>query len=314
MSLIRHVLTTALAITGITMLPVAARSQGFEGSPCKLPGNPALRTQLGKGLVAELESYSGNYARWATSFLAPSGRAPAKPRSTQDDEAGGYEEQFAKWSCQYDPGKAQDGDSTTAWVEGVAGQGVGEILIAQVNTGQAVQIWAGYGKSPALHAANSRPRKVRVLVLQALVTPDGNQVGSKYRQITRLASGELELRDTNGFQALRVPAHALRQAKSFSSGEPWPMNDSQYEQMTFVAIEIVSVYPGTKFKDTAISEVRNVPPVAKTAARESTPEVLIPAQDLPVGENHAALGPAFVISGTSRRRTPPRAAPPGRAP
>ncbi len=259
---IRNCLLFLAAIACVVILPGGAWSQAYEGKTCQLPGNKDLKEQLAKGLIPKLETYEGNYALWASSFLAPSGKPPVRPKSDDFDEQEGYQMALVKWSCPYSPGKAQDGDSATAWVEGVAGNGEGEILVVQVNTRKAVEIWAGFGKSPALFEANARPRKVRLYVLQTMFLPVDAQVGAVYQDLTLLTSGEVELGDVNGYQPLAVPAHALRQVQS-RSGELWPMGDSQYGRMTFLAIEILSVYPGTKYQDMAISEVRNAPTAKK---------------------------------------------------
>jgi len=245
-------------IVAAVLFPVMLSAQAFEGRPCQLPGNSRLKSMLASGMIDRLETYFGNYGMWASSFLAPSGKAPKAP-DTKDDEAQlAFQEAFVKWSCQYDPGKAQDGNPATAWVEGADGQGIGEILVVQVNTQRPVRIWTGYGKSSALHAANARPRKVRVHVLQAMQLPGDTQISTVFHDLKAMSSHELELRDVNGFQPLPLPAHKI-QAVRTSAGDLWPLDDSRYEQMTFVAIEIISVYPGTKYQDTAISEVGNDP-------------------------------------------------------
>ncbi|HEX7928083.1 MAG TPA: hypothetical protein VF678_10855 [bacterium] len=242
--------------TALSCLPLLAWAQAYEGTTCKLPGNTRLKAMLTAGTVDRLETYEGNYGLWATSFLAPSGKAPVKPASDDGEAQEEYQRVLVAWSCQYGPGKAADGDTATAWVEGANGPGVGEVLVVQVNTRKPVRIWSGYGKSPALHGANGRPQKVRVHVLQALRIPDVTQVSSVYTDLKLLASAEATLADKNAYQPLPVPPHTLQQAKT-GSGDPWPQNDPLYEQMTFVALEILSVYPGAKYADTAISEVSN---------------------------------------------------------
>jgi len=114
-------------------------------------------------------------------------------------------------------------------------------VIAHVDVLRPVQIWAGYGKSAASFAANCRPRKVQVTVLVAQ-RGDAHQFGTVYSTIKMVAQHEVELKDFNGYQNLPIPNNDIPADKA---------------GLTFVVVKLVSFYPGTKYKDTLISEISN---------------------------------------------------------
>ncbi|QSQ21158.1 hypothetical protein JY651_39135 [Pyxidicoccus parkwayensis] len=231
-------LTTVAALT----LPGRAAAQSYEGKACTAQGRSDLKglkpgAQLKGGLE---EGRTGDFSGWATSTLLPTGKAPACKDCPPEAEDDLNERKMAQheWTCGYSAQRVSDSKPETAWCEGAKGNGVGEVLLASVEQGSPVRIWAGFGKSDKLHAANARPRKVRVSVLQTR-SAEANQVGFSYSGLTVVATGEVELKDVNGYQELKLPAF---KADAKAKG-------------TFVALEVLSVYPGAKFEDLCISEV-----------------------------------------------------------
>lgn len=111
-----------------------------------------------------------------------------------------------------------DENPMTAWVEGKSEYGIGEsfeIKSAGVNT-----IYNGYQSSPKSWLENSRVKKFKV-----------------YKNNVPLCF--LELTDEMGRQSFELPGH----------------NDLDLEKEYIFKFEIVDVYPGTKWKDVAISEI-----------------------------------------------------------
>lgn len=111
-----------------------------------------------------------------------------------------------------------DGSLAHAWVEGVSGQGEGEALTLHLDgvyriSGMA--IYAGYQKSEAAYANNSRPAAVSVSF------SDGSSLN-------------VRLQDHNGQQIVAFP-HGV--------------------DTTSVTLTIQSVYPGALYEDTVISEI-----------------------------------------------------------
>lgn len=111
-----------------------------------------------------------------------------------------------------------DGDSSTAWIEGAAGHGFGETITLELEEKCLVSgftIRSGFQKSSSLYEKNSRPSSV------AVTFSDGS-------------SETIAIDDINGTQTIYLA--------------------SPKETKT-VDITIKNVYPGSKYKDTAISEL-----------------------------------------------------------
>jgi hypothetical protein len=233
--------TTVLFL--VLFLPCAAVGQAYSGSSCVGAGNAGLKALKVGGQIKDLnEALTGAFKDWATSTLKASGQPPPRPSKAAEDEdfTNDYGMARDEWSCMYSALRAFDGNKDSAWCEGVAGQGVGEVMVVRADAARQTAIWGGFGKSEALFLANSRPRKIKLWVLQAQQSL-AHQYGTGHGEIHVLAEGEAELKDQNGFQDLPVPKFT-------------PLKDGK---ATFLAIQILSVYPGKKYQDTCISEVVN---------------------------------------------------------
>jgi hypothetical protein len=126
----------------------------------------------------------------------------------------------------YHPTYVLDGDPATAWVEGADGNGEGESLVLPVSALRKLdrvrlRIRNGYQKSAGLLAANAAPKDVVIHLLDSA----GHTVVRHEATLTR------EL----GWQEVVVPA----------GGKP----------LDAVRIEVASVHPGSRYKDTCISDV-----------------------------------------------------------
>ena len=113
---------------------------------------------------------------------------------------------------------ALDGDTATAWVEGKSGSGEGEWLRLDLGSDchvSGMRIWTGYQKSQDLFQKNSRPARIRVTF------SDGT-------------SQEFDLSDATGMQTISFGGDVVTST---------------------ITITIVSVYPGTAYSDTCISEI-----------------------------------------------------------
>jgi len=113
---------------------------------------------------------------------------------------------------------AMDGNSTTAWAEAASGDGVEEWL--RLDFGEdcgvsGLQIWAGYQKSDSLFQKNNRPKSIRVTF------SDGSSM-------------DFELDDTMNMQSLSFGGKRVTSS---------------------LKITILSVYPGTAYQDTCITEL-----------------------------------------------------------
>jgi hypothetical protein len=128
----------------------------------------------------------------------------------------------------YSANKAHDFDITTAWIEGKTDYGVGEFLEYSFDMTTAgehqlgitkIILANGYKKTKKTWEENSRVKKLKMYV-------------------DNKPFGQLELLDSFEFQTIDLGKIMLPQQKV----------------MKF-KFEIVEIYPGTKYKDTAISEL-----------------------------------------------------------
>ena len=131
-----------------------------------------------------------------------------------------------KYQENYHPSYVLDDDPKTAWVEGAEGDGVGEALtipLSQLPSARAVRlvIFNGYQKSPGLLTANAAPRQLTVTVRGPNGKPSARQT--------------LTLERKMGPQSFDLPV----------SG---PVVD--------VVLTVDSVHPGSKYRDTCISDVQ----------------------------------------------------------
>ncbi|MYB51180.1 MAG: hypothetical protein F4X77_03110 [Acidobacteriia bacterium] len=115
-------------------------------------------------------------------------------------------------SCSYTPLILVDGDQLTGWAKGDEGDGVGvDVVVPQLlDLTQPIRIWAGYGKSPELFAANGRPKRVQVTVLRLRAAePDPHGAtrcsSSAYVEPVAVAGHEIALRGFDGYYALPIP-------------------------------------------------------------------------------------------------------------
>lgn len=134
------------------------------------------------------------------------------------------------WNAQgqnYHPRYVLDDDPSTAWQEGAPGPGEGERLTLAVETVEHVSalrlsLRAGYQKSTILWKANPAPRALRVTLLDS--------------QGRAALVQETPLEHVQGWQDVEIPTADLT--------------------LGAVSFEIVSVFPGTRYLDASISDVR----------------------------------------------------------
>ncbi len=134
----------------------------------------------------------------------------------------------------YYPCRASDGDPLTSWVEGASGDGVGEWVRIDLDSEKAyygLNIFAGYGESEDLWGKNGRVKKVRV---------DFSNGGSE----------EFDLADVYEYQDLVFDA---------------PVSGLQYAD-----IEILEVYEGSEYDDTALAEIQFYGLLTEGVSREAT--------------------------------------------
>ena len=261
---------SALILLNICIQVTAAIAQ-VESPPCTL-SNPNLIKELKGGVVGRIDlwnfasSYSemaSSYGEMASSTLRPNGQNPYDnptdekyQKIIKEDGENGEDGEVTKikiqnaredWECQYSAYNLSDGLPSTAWVEGVDGDGIGEVVLVHIDINKPAIIWAGYGKSDALFKANNRPAKVKVYLLGSSCNTQVTQYSVIFPLFKVAGTKELVLKDVNGFQPLELPA--IQDSVRIEGCKEGSF-------FYFLAIEIRSVYKGTRYSDTWISEVQ----------------------------------------------------------
>lgn len=125
----------------------------------------------------------------------------------------------SEYGLVHHPSNLVDGSLANAWVEDVSRQGEGEAITIQLNeiyTLSGFNINAGYQKSADAFAKNSRPATLLITF------SDGSSI-------------DITLQDINEQQQVNFPSAI---------------------ETSSVTLTIQSIYPGSKYEDTAISEIQ----------------------------------------------------------
>ncbi len=167
----------------------------------------------------------------------------------------------------YNPHNLFDRDPATAWVEGETGPGTGSYVC--VGMGDSLQPYVflanGYQKSHDLFLKNNRIRTLRVTLYLAVTDPLlETQAGFDADAVAFPESRLIELKDTEGYQIIRVPfdtgeachfrdqmlrEYILSHKNSLYQGKAY----SWLKDFFFLKFEITGVYKGSKWDDTCLS-------------------------------------------------------------
>ena len=219
-----------------------------------------------RGLVWGLES---SYLDNETPYIKPD------INGEYDCNYSEYEEYvYHEWLCKYDVKNAYDGKLDTSWVEGVEGDGIGETIIIPcwfLDFTKKIEIFTGYAKTKDLWEKNNRPRNVRLFILKCERDEETENLGAAIddivcKDITVIDEQYATLKDVYGWQELSLDKSILkepseeRQNRFKNEKDKLIRNEFCHAYGTdifyFVGIQILSVYEGTKYQDTCISEVR----------------------------------------------------------
>lgn len=211
-------------IDPLFLVPTAAETSGRKGVPLPRPALQSAIAQPPKAIAQPPKAIAQPPAAIAAAPPAPPAtRTPGSGEACLDLGQGARLCASSVLASQggnsYGPANLLDDRPDTAWVEGADGLGEGSYLaldLPQPATITEVALINGYAKTPALHGRNARVGLLRV-------------TGSNGRQ------ADLTLQDTAQWQS-----HAL----------------TGFDGITWLRIEVLRAIPGSRWPDTAISELR----------------------------------------------------------
>ena len=146
-------------------------------------------------------------------------------------------------SDRYSPSNLIDGDTTTAWIEGAEGYGLGEDVKLKVSDiPRVIGIWPGYQRSESIYLRNGRPARIRL----AFVGNDPEE-GDPYYDVF---SYEVDLFRGYGGKIAMQPQYIY-----VSGGDI--LHNMALDSLAYIEIEILAVDSSDAIDpDMGISEIR----------------------------------------------------------
>ena len=168
----------------------------------------------------------------------------------------------------YGPHNLFDKDPATCWAEGVSGNGIDEALFVGIGKGrQALFVRNGYTKSRALFAKNGRINTLAVSLLLGFNPP--GHVSEQHIVFHTLPLSDpfaVTLKDSMDIQHLPLAiewpkitefeAAFIDKAAARLRSLKIPFSRQDIVRQYILRLEIRDVYPGSKYTDTCLSEVR----------------------------------------------------------
>lgn len=147
-----------------------------------------------------------------------------------------------------------DNNKNTTWAGALPSNGVGEYLVFEIrppNESTAITIFPGYTKSESLFKANSRPKDMKIYLMRTKC----HDCTPSYCEATNFKvvnTTSVTLADQFGYQSIPVPHDIYSEIEFIEDCSiRWPDKPFRY----YLAIEILSVYPGNKYRDLCISGI-----------------------------------------------------------
>lgn len=188
----------------------------------------------------------------ASSWLAPEGEPPVMKK---DELYFGIRE--AEWTAMYGPSKVFDGKLDTAWSEGVEGDGIGEVIIVPLSPAEKLRIFAGFAKSKDLWSKNNRPRNIKIFILAATERLPGS-IEPFPINMKVIDEQYATLKDVFDWQPLPIEQSEIEKFTENHKKKKPEVSDTDFNYFNiefYFGVQILSVYPGSKYHDTLISEI-----------------------------------------------------------
>jgi len=157
-------------------------------------------------------------------------------------------------SYKYGPGNIFDNNLKTCWI---AGNSVIYLRVPQYN--RVLNIFNGYGKSPALYRQNDRVKKLKISFYLG-VQPEGHvsEIATEYYLYDPHITQVVEFEDVMGIRHINLLDSMFEDQliliaafDNFARDIGYEVNEVQ----PIIKIEIINTFPGTKYRDICISEL-----------------------------------------------------------
>lgn len=161
-----------------------------------------------------------------------------------------------------------DKNVSTAWVEGVSGNGIGEyVLIELENTfPEKIHINNGYQKTESLYFKNNRPKTLKLSLYIAYHLPgDVTELGRSFQCLHFPDSTIIHLKDEIGTQVFEMPFDIKKVESLKKTGDTDFVKQFEERIDEFIEhehyygyilkVEILDIYKGSHYDDTGISDI-----------------------------------------------------------
>ncbi len=149
----------------------------------------------------------------------------------------------------YCPDRAFDKDIMTSWVEGKKGSGINEKLAFHIKSNiNQISILPGFGDL-RYFKMNNRLKKVSLSIYKITMAGATECSEIVYHIGKRIKTCSLDFRDSMTMQTFNIGIKDVGKYK-----EPWESGNI-VERGYVGVIEIIEIYPGSKWSDTCIAEV-----------------------------------------------------------
>lgn len=227
-------------------------SQGWPGSACTESQNNKVKKWYNSGKIGEFGLGLGDGIWWGPQISSSYLKAEGIPPKIDPEPHIGSQD-YDRWTCMYSAHSAIGKNNKTAWCEGKDYDGEGEIIIFSAPINDKFQIRNGVSLNSKKFSENNRIKELEIKLFlgkNCNYTTLGNDAlyGFVCKESIEIAKSTTTLLDIIEWQELRLPNIYKYKIPSNNIGPFGTYN-------TFIGLKILSVYPGTRFRDTCISGI-----------------------------------------------------------
>ncbi|MBL7670942.1 MAG: hypothetical protein JNM39_10695 [Bdellovibrionaceae bacterium] len=151
----------------------------------------------------------------------------------------------------YSPENIRDGYLSQAWcvTNHRPTQPEMVVLRTELREGTYLNIFPGFGKSRELFKLNNRLKKIKLFVMTSTTSDEvvrGKKTEAKKFELNKIHEQIIDLKDVYGFQSVEIPFFSQTEGPLFL----------EKKNPIYLGIALLEVYPGSKYNDSCISEIR----------------------------------------------------------